>query len=358
MDALKEFIAAHFELAAILAKVAVILNAVLLGVGMMTWLERKVSAWLQDRVGPNRVGPFGLLQFLADGIKFIGKEEIIPAEANKFLYNLAPLIAVLCGLSTIAVIPLAPAWHGSLLGAERTVEFAIAPAASIGLLWVLSLTSAGVYAIMLAGWASNSKYPQLGGLRSTAQIISYELAMGLAIIPVIMKTGSLQLSEIVRQQANGRWNLLFSGIPLLGFLIFLTASFAETNRLPFDLPEGEAELVGGYHTEYSGMKFASFFMAEYASMIAASLLMSVLFLGGWDLFGVRFGNELAQTLFGAAVLLGKAFGFLFFFIWVRWTLPRFRYDQLMKLGWLWLLPLAMANLAGGAVFHLLFHRAA
>lgn len=347
-----DFISTHFDLLATLAKLAAGIGGVLLTVGVMSMVERRVAAWIQDRVGPNRVGPWGLLQFLADGIKFIFKEEIIPANANKFLYNLAPVIAVVCGLSTIAVIPLAPTLRIELLGAERIIPIAVAPDASIGLLWILSLTSAGVYAVMLAGWASGSKYPQLGGLRSTAQIISYELAMGLAIIPVIMRSGTLQLSTIIEDQSGMRWNLWHAGLPGLGFLIFLVAAFAETNRLPFDLPEGESELVGGYHTEYSGMKFASFMMAEYANMIVASLMISVLYLGGWNFPGFTPDGSIGSVLIGLAVTCAKAFAFLFFFIWVRWTLPRFRYDQLMKLGWRRLLPLALANLAFAAVLQI------
>ena len=354
---MRDFLAAHFDLLVTLVKVGAIVNLMLLGVGQLTWLERKLSAWLQDRIGPNRVGPFGLLQFLADGIKFITKEEIIPAQANKLLYNLAPVIAVICGLSTIAVVPLGPDFKINLLGGERVISLTIAPGASFGLLWVLALTSMGVYAIMLAGWASNSKYPQLGGLRSTAQIISYEIAMGLAIVPVVMKAGSLSLAAIIDSQSGWGWNL-FSP-QALGFLIFMTASFAETNRLPFDLPEGEAELVGGYHTEYSGMKFASFFMAEYANMMVAACMMVVLFFGGWRMpwmhggggsGGVTEAVSLFSALAGVIWFSLKVFAFLFFFIWVRWTLPRFRYDQLMKLGWVYFIPMALINLALAAVW--------
>jgi NADH-quinone oxidoreductase subunit H len=207
---------------------------------------------------------------------------------------------------------------------------------------------------MLAGWASNSKYPQIGGLRSTAQIISYEIAMGLAIVPVIMKTGSLSLSDIIGKQAGWHWNIFdLSNYPqFVGFVIFMCAAFAETNRLPFDLPEGEAELVGGYHTEYSGMKFASFFMAEYANMITASMMMTILFLGGWQLPGFTPDGSWPMVLASAAIFGAKVFAFLFFFIWVRWTLPRFRYDQLMKLGWVYFIPLAMVNLAAAAVWQM------
>ncbi len=351
---MNSFIADHFNEIATVVKLAVVIGLVLFTVGQLTWLERKISAWIQDRVGPNRVGPVGVLQFLADGIKFLTKEEIVPANANKFLYNLAPVLAVTCGLATVAVIPFGPDLKINLFGAERTIALAVAPDISIALLWVLTLTSVGVYAIMLAGWASNSKNPQLGGMRSTAQIISYEIAMGLAIVPVIMKTGSLSLRDIIDSQAGWHWNIFdLSNYPqLLGFVIFMTAAFAETNRLPFDLPEGEAELVGGYHTEYSGMKFATFFMAEYANMITAAMMMTILFLGGWQLPGFTPDGSWPMVLVSVAIFGAKVFAFLFFFIWVRWTLPRFRYDQLMKLGWVYFIPLAMVNLAVAAVWQM------
>lgn len=328
-----------------IVKVALVLFVVLTLVAYLTYAERRISAFIQDRLGPNRVGPFGLLQPLADGAKFIFKEDIIPDAANKPFYILAPAVSLVTAIIALAVIPIGYGFDTTLFGLLEEpirIKFQIADI-NAGLLYVLAITSLGVYGIVLGGWSSNSKYSLLGGLRSAAQMISYELSLGLSIIGVIAIAGSLRLNDIVDAQAK-----VWFAIPqVLGFLIFLISSFAETNRLPFDLPEAEPELVAGYHTEYSSMKFAMFFMAEYTNMITASALTVCLFLGGWYPlpFGGWFGIDVNKYWFlPPIVFIGKVLFLLFFFIWVRWTLPRFRYDQLMRLGWKVLFPLAVLNL--------------
>ncbi len=334
-----------------LIKGAIALNFALVIAAALVYLERKISAWMQYRIGPNRVGPFGLLQPLADVLKLYTKEDIVPYNANKTFHRLAPIISIAVALSILCVIT--PASYILLEDGTR-LFIAVAPNVNVGLLVILALTSIGVYGITLAGWSSNNKYSLLGGLRSSAQMISYELAMGLAAVAVLMLSGSLDMNQIIASQANGRWNIWFQP---LGFLIFLVASFAETNRAPFDLPEAEPELVGGYHTEYSGMKFGLFYLAEYANMFTASAVMTTLYLGGYDLplipalLGLQEGS-LARVLFELVVFFGKVSAFLFLFIWVRWTLPRFRYDQLMNLGWRVLLPLGLVNIiiTGAIVF--------
>ncbi|HKY34115.1 MAG TPA: NADH-quinone oxidoreductase subunit NuoH [Candidatus Polarisedimenticolia bacterium] len=322
-----------------LLKVAVVLAAVMTVVGNIVLVERKVAGWIQDRVGPNRAGPWGLLQPLADGLKFIFKEEIVPASAHKTFYILAPALSLTAALTTFAVIPFG----------ERFVIFgrAIEPIIAdldIGLLWIFAVASLGVYGIVLAGWSSASKYSLLGGLRSSAQMISYELSMTLSVVGVLMASGSLRLADIVSAQAGSVWNAVSQPI---GFLVFLTSAFAETNRLPFDLPEAEPELVAGYHTEYSSMKFLMFYMAEYGNVILSSCLMVLLFAGGWHLPFVEGWLQAAPAgvagLAHFAIFCLKLTFFLFLYIWVRWTLPRFRYDQLMNLGWKVMLPLALAN---------------
>jgi len=310
----------------------------------MIYAERRVSAFMQGRLGPNRVGPKGLLQPIADGIKFFMKEDLIPGGVDKPIYILAPAILLIPALMTFAVIP----FGSSITIFGREIALQVADV-NVGILYILALTSIGVYGIVLAGWSSNSKYSLLGGLRSSAQLISYELAMGLAVVSIILLAGSLRLNDIIADQQGHflSWNVFKQP---LAFLIFLVAVYAETNRLPFDLTEAEQELVGGYHTEYSSMKFAMFFMAEYANMITAAALTVTLFFGGWD---VPFVNENSLGLVGVILsvlsFIFKIAFFLFLFIWTRWTFPRFRYDQLMKLGWKVLLPLALVNifLTGG-----------
>ena len=323
----------------ILVKVLVVFAATMLVVLVMIYAERRVSAFMQDRVGPNRVGPKGVLQPIADGIKFLMKEDLVPEKVDKPIFILAPAILLIPALMTFAVIPFGSSIN--LFGREIALQVADV---NVGVLYILALTSISVYGIVLAGWSSNNKYSLLGGLRSSAQLISYELAMGLAVVSIILLAGSLRLNDIITDQQGSffSWNIFRQP---LAFLIFLIAVYAETNRLPFDLSEAEQELVGGYHTEYSSMKFAMFFMAEYANMITAAALIVTLFFGGWD---VPLLDEGSLGLFGTLLsvlsfLLKMAF-FLFLFIWVRWTFPRFRYDQLMRLGWKVMLPLALFNI--------------
>lgn len=317
-----------------------------------TYAERKVAAFLQDRVGPDRAGPFGILQPLADGLKFIMKEEIIPQVSNKTLFILGPSIAMLTALMAGAVIP----WGDSLVINGITYDLQIADL-NIGILYVFGVVSIGVYGIMIGGWASNNKFSLLGAIRASAQMISYEIAMGLSIIALIMITGTLSLRDITALQAggeNGQWNFWYVVYQPVGFLIFIICAFAECNRTPFDLPECETELVGGYHTEYSSMKLGFYLFAEYINMFVSSAVISTLYFGGYNF---PFMHDLglshnAITLIGTAALFGKIIFFIFFFMWVRWTLPRFRYDQLMNLGWKILLPLAIVNIfltAGGLV---------
>ena len=328
----------------ILVKVLVVFAATMITVMGMIYAERRVSAFMQGRLGPNRVGPKGLLQPIADGIKFFMKEDLIPGGVDKPIYILAPAILLIPALMTFAVIP----FGSSITIFGREIALQVADV-NVGILYILALTSIGVYGIVLAGWSSNSKYSLLGGLRSSAQLISYELAMGLAVVSIILLAGSLRLNDIIADQQGHflSWNVFKQP---LAFLIFLVAVYAETNRLPFDLTEAEQELVGGYHTKYSSMKFAMFFMAEYANMITAAALTVTLFFGGWD---VPFVNENSLGLVGVILsvlsFIFKIAFFLFLFIWTRWTFPRFRYDQLMKLGWKVLLPLALVNifLTGG-----------
>ena len=298
-------------------------------------LERRVSAAIQDRIGPNRVGPFGILQPMADGLKAILKEDFTPSHVRRIYFILAPAISMIPAFLTVAVIP-----FGSKMGSQSMVIADL----NVGILYTFSIVSLGVYGIVLAGYASNSKYPFLGGIRASAQMISYEIAMGMAAVPVFMLVGDLNLGKVIAYQADGAW-LVFK--QPIAFVIFLVSAFAETNRLPFDMPESETELVSGYNTEYSSMKFALFFMGEYAAMISVSALMVTLFFGGWTLplFGL---NETASTLTGGIlqilIFLAKIACFMVLFVWIRWMVPRFRYDQLMDLGWKRFLPLALANI--------------
>jgi NADH-quinone oxidoreductase subunit H len=333
-----------------IVKVAVVTVILLTCVAYTVLLERKLVGRIQNRWGPSRVGPFGLLQPLVDGAKLFLKEDMTPTGVYKPLYLLAPLIALGCALLSIAVIP-----FGAPLEYKGVRWFEIADL-KIGLLVILGVTSISVYGIALAGWSSNNKYSLLGALRASAQMISYELALGLSVVGVVLRAESLSLSDIVKSQsAHGMasWNL-FGGGQVIAFFIYLTAAYAETNRAPFDLPEAETELTGGYHTEYSSMKFAMFFMAEYANMITVGCVATLLFLGGWT---SPFGNLLPapqsfllQALLPILWFVLKVFSFLFLYIWVRGTLPRFRYDQLMGYGWKYLVPVAMLNIVGTSLW--------
>jgi NADH-quinone oxidoreductase subunit H len=325
-----------------LIKIACVIGVMLGIVAYTVFAERKICAWMQDRIGPNRVGLLGLLQPVADGLKFVFKEDVLPHHVNKVYFTLAPMIAMIPALITIAVVP----WGSQLVIpsiAPEPIKAVIADL-NVGILFVFAISSLGVYGIVLAGWSSNSKYPFLGGIRSSAQMISYEVCLGLSVVPIFMQVGSLNLMKVVEYQGQHAWLALTQP---LSFFIFVVSAFAETNRLPFDLPEAEQELVGGYHTEYSSMKFAMFFMGEYAAMFVASALMATLFFGGWSLPFAPF-NVPARTLnVGLAhigIFLAKVCVFLFFYIWVRWTIPRFRYDQLMALGWKVFIPLTLVNI--------------
>ncbi len=316
-------------------KVAVVLFILLTAIAYLTWLERKLVARIQSRWGPYLVGPSGLLQPLADGLKFLFKEDIVPREADRFIYWLAPFLAFTLAFFAIAAIP-----FGTFFTiAGQRIYFQIADL-NVGLLFVFAVTSLGVYSIALAGWSSNSKYPLLGGLRSSAQMISYEVSLSLAVVGVLMLSGTLSLREIVeQQQQRGLWNIVLQPV---GFLVYFIAAIAETNRVPFDLPEGETELVAGFHTEYSSFKFAMFFMAEYANMVTVSCIATLLFFGGW--LGPVFGPAGLRVMLPVFWFCLKVFCFLFFYIWTRGTLPRLRYDQLMAFGWKFLLPVALANI--------------
>jgi NADH-quinone oxidoreductase subunit H len=305
-----------------------------------TWAERKVAAWLQDRIGPNRAGPFGLFQPLADGLKLFSKEEFEPNTPNKFLFVVGPAIAMSTALMTSAVIPWGDKLH--LFGRDILLQ---ATDINIGILYIFGVVSLGVYGIMIGGWASNNKFSLISSIRAASQMVSYEVAMGLSIIALIMMTGTLSLREISMQQSEWHWNVLYQP---LTFLIFLICSFAELNRTPFDLAECESELIGGYHTEYSSMKMGFYLFAEYANMFVSSTILAVLFFGGYNYPGMgwvleNWGVNIANVI-GMAVLFTKLCGFIFFIMWVRWTIPRFRYDQLMHLGWRILIPLAIINI--------------
>ena len=308
-----------------------------------TYAERKVAAFLQDRLGPNRAGPFGIFQPLADGVKMFMKEELIPDVSNKFLFLLGPSLAMLTCLMTGAVIP----WGSSLHFGGHEYSLQVADV-NVGILYLLGVTSVGVYGIMIGGWASNNKFALLGALRASSQMISYEIGLGLSIIALIMSTGTLSIGEIAAQQPGGHWNIFYQP---LGFLIFIICAFAETNRAPFDLPECESELIGGYHTEYSSMKLGFYLFAEYINMFISSAIISTLYFGGYNMpFIGRFIHDPnILTLLGTFFLFVKIFFFIFLFMWVRWTLPRFRYDQLMNLGWKGLIPLAIFNIGATGI---------
>tara|TARA_B100001167_G_scaffold145038_1_gene93182 strand:+ start:240 stop:1247 length:1008 start_codon:yes stop_codon:yes gene_type:complete len=308
-------------------RAAAIFGGIMTLAPMLVMAERRICAAIQNRVGPNRVGPMGLLQPLADVIKLLFKEEIIPDRADRTLFSLAPLLAFAPAAISFVAIPVG-----------RDLQVADL---NVGVLYVLAITSLGVYGISFGGWASNSKYSLLGGIRSSAQIISYEIAMGLAIVSVLMISGNVHLGSIVEWQAENGWIIFYQP---LAFIIFLVAAFAENNRLPFDMAECESELVGGFHTEYTGMKFGMFFLGEYIAMIVMSALLVTLFLGGWDPVFFELPEGAAGTAISVLCFTVKLLAVLFLYIWVRWTLPRFRYDQLMKLGWKAFVPLALLNI--------------
>lgn len=325
-----------------LVLIVIVVMSSLLVAMYATYGERKVAAFIQDRRGPNRAGPFGLLQPVADGVKLFMKEEIIPNLSSKFLFILGPCLAMLTAMMTSAVVP----WGESVHFFGKDIQLQIADI-NIGILYVFGVVSMGVYGIMIGSWASNNKYSLMGGLRAASQIISYELAMGIALIALLMVTGTLSLKTMVNQQMDGVWNIIKQP---LGFLIFLVCVFAECNRTPFDLAEAENELIGGYHTEYSSMKLGFYLFAEYINMFISSAIMASLFFGGYDIPFVNDASLLEKVgvnwmaLIHVGMLFVKILFFLFLFMWVRWTIPRFRYDQLMNLGWKTLIPLALFNM--------------
>ncbi|MCT1532394.1 NADH-quinone oxidoreductase subunit NuoH [Sphingobacterium daejeonense] len=330
------------ETAFILEKLilVVIIFVITLVIAMYSTLaERKIAGFMQDRYGPNRAGLFGILQPLCDGGKFFFKEEIIPAGAHKTLFILGPTIAIITACISSAVIP----WGQTLTIGDQAIKLQVADV-NIGVLYIFGVIALGVYGIMLGGWASNNKFSLMGAIRAASQSISYEIAMGLSLIALLMVTGTLSIGEIVAQQSGFvNWNIW---VQPLGFLIFMTCAFAECNRVPFDLPECETELVGGYHTEYSSMKLGLYMFSEYINMFVSSSLMAALYFGGYN-FPFMYDLGLSEnwiTIIGVLVFFLKIFAFIFFFMWVRWTLPRFRYDQLMNLGWKMLIPLAIANI--------------
>ncbi len=336
-----------------------ILVAIIFGISLVTamystYAERKVAAFLQDRLGPDRAGPFGIFQPMADGAKMFMKEEIIPTQSNGLLFIVGPSLAILTACIGSAVIP----WGQKLTIGSRVIDLQVTDI-NVGILYIFGVVSLGVYGIMIGGWASNNKYSLLGAIRAASQNISYEIAMGLSIIALLMLTGTLSLREIAEQQhgfwANGWFTWNFFRQPL-GFLIFIICAFAETNRSPFDLPECETELVGGYHTEYSSMKLGFYLFAEYINMFISSAVMATLYFGGFNFpFMHHLGlSENLVTILGVVALFAKIIFFIFFFMWVRWTIPRFRYDQLMNLGWKVLIPLAIANIVLTGVFATIF----
>lgn len=331
--------------------IATIVTTALVVAMYSTYAERKVAAFLQDRSGPNRAGPFGLLQPLADGVKLFMKEEIIPTQSSRLLFILGPMLAMITATMTSAVIP----WGSTIDIGGRQVPLQIADI-NIGILYIFGVVSLGVYGIMIGGWASNNKFSLIAAIRGASQMISYELAMGLSLIAVLMITGSLRMSTIVSQQVESGWNIVYQP---LGFLIFLICALAECNRTPFDLPEAENELNFGYHQEYSSMKLGFYLFAEYINMFISGVILATLYFGGYDIPFVdeaSFGGAWWVGLLSFAVLMLKAFFFIFLFMWIRWTIPRFRYDQLMNLGWKVLLPLALANMIITAAVVLLLNK--
>lgn len=325
------------DLAATLAKYAVMFAVFINVAPIMNWVERRACAFIQDRPGPNRVGPFGLFQPLADVAKFLFKEDVTPAAADKPLYLMAPALALMPAFTTFVVIPFGPDLRTA---AGRTIPLVVANV-DTGVLLFLALSSLSVYSLVMAGYASNNKFSLLGSIRASAQLISYELALTLSVLAVLIPVNSFRLPDVVAYQQTHLWNFIPQ---ILGFLVFLIASFAETNRLPFDLPEAESELIAGFHTEYGSMRFALFFQAEYTNMAALSALGVTLYFGGWTLPGIAYPHNLIGAALGLATLVAKIAFCMVVYVWVRWTFPRFRYDQLMRLGWKVLLPLAILNL--------------
>jgi NADH-quinone oxidoreductase subunit H len=338
------------RLAVSLAQIAAVMGVVMLTVMVLTLAERKVLGWMQDRMGPMEVGPYGVLQPIADGLKLFFKEDIVPAGANKFLFSLAPILALVPALIGFAVIPFGPSHTVELFGMQ--IKPFVISDINIGILYILAFASIGAYGIILGGWASNSKYSLLGGLRSAAQVISYELNVGLAIVGVILLSGSLSLVKITEAQSGWFWNWYVLAMPfpqIFAFVVYVISSVAETNRVPFDLPEAESELVAGFFTEYSGMRFAFFFIAEYANMILVSCVAAALFLGGWNApypgtLLEHIGLESIAWVENVVWFAAKVYFFLFLFFWLRATLPRLRYDQLMRFGWKVMLPIALGNI--------------
>ncbi|MGN7205320.1 NADH-quinone oxidoreductase subunit NuoH [Pedobacter sp. SAFR-022] len=330
------------EIAFVLEKF--ILVTIIFGISLViamysTYAERKVAAFLQDRLGPDRAGPFGIFQPLADGLKMFMKEEIVPANSNKWLFMVGPGLAMLTACIGTAVIP----WGTAIQIGERVIPLQVTDI-NVGVLYIFGVVSLGVYGVMIGGWASNNKYSLLSAIRAASQNISYEIAMGLSIIALLLVSGTMSLKEIVEQQHGWHWNVIYQPI---GFILFLICAFAETNRAPFDLPECETELIGGYHTEYSSMKLGFYLFAEYINMFVSSAVIAALYFGGYNYPGMDWVLQHTGTtigpLIGTVVFFAKIFAFIFFFMWVRWTIPRFRYDQLMHLGWKVLIPLAIAN---------------
>src|SRR5574338_332255 len=338
------------RLAVSLAQIAAVMGVVMLTVMVLTLAERKVLGWMQDRMGPMEVGPYGVLQPIADGLKLFFKEDIVPAGANRFLFSLAPILAMVPALIGFAVVPFGPSHKFEVFGIK--VQPFVISDINIGILYILAFTSIGAYGIILGGWASNSKYSLLGGLRSAAQVISYELNVGLAIVGVLILAGSLSLVKIAEAQTGGFWNWFLFALPapqIFAFVVYVISSVAETNRVPFDLPEAESELVAGFFTEYSGMRFAFFFIAEYANMILVSCVAAALFLGGWNApypgtFLEHIGLESIAWVENVFWFAAKVYFFLFLFFWLRATLPRLRYYQLMRFGWKVMLPIALGNI--------------
>jgi NADH-quinone oxidoreductase subunit H len=330
------------EIAFVIEKL--VLVTVIFGISLViamysTYAERKVAAFLQDRLGPDRAGPFGMFQPLADGLKMFMKEEIIPTESSKWLFMVGPGLAMLTACIGTAVIP----WGSAIQIGDRLVQLQVTDI-NVGILYIFGVVSLGVYGVMIGGWASNNKYSLLSAIRAASQNISYEIAMGLSIIALLLVTGTMSLKEVVEQQHSWHWNVLYQPV---GFILFMVCAFAETNRAPFDLPECETELIGGYHTEYSSMKLGFYLFAEYINMFVSSAVMAALYFGGYNYPGMDWVLAHAGTtigpLIGTVVFFAKIFAFIFFFMWVRWTIPRFRYDQLMHLGWKILIPIAIVN---------------